>query len=219
MGGGGNSLTGILNVCLDGGLVQYYDPGGYLSNVDGCNGIYWDHVPRNEPCYAYIDFGVNYFGSTFMIKWEQDLQLIANYGNASTLSVSNVADQSSKELEASTEGMWFKTFENLSKVLWRPRDEGLNNEVSKYSLASFSTNTPRLWMNFIRYPVNTLTVQWWTDSDRTSKYISDAVITCDSFDKFRYLYIFQNYDSSPDGETDTHTGYGFNFEVISPYNP
>ena len=214
---GSNPYTGILNVCLDGGLLQYYDPNGYLSNEEGCNGIKWYRVPRDQPCYAYIDFGTNYFGSTFMIKWEQDLDLIGNYGLASTLTVSNVADQSAKQLEASTEGMWFKTFENLSKVLWRPRDEGTGNEVSKYSLINFSTNTPRLWMNFIRYPANTLTVQWWNEAERTTKYISDAVITCDSFDKFRYLYIFQNADDP--GRTDTHTGRGYNYEVISPYNP
>ena len=210
----------LIDVCTEPNLT-IYDPGG-LDIIDlvgtdrnpGCAGIFYNNVPRDENLQVYVDMGTNYFGSTFEIKFEMDIESCLLYGMASLLSLSNVAPQSQAQLEATTEGMNLKTSRNLNKVLWRLRDEGTGNEDSSYSVASFSTNTPRLWCNFIRNPVTTLTMQWWEDADRTSKYIGDSVITCDSFDKFRYIYLFQNRFQA--GKTDTIRGYGYNYEIISP---
>jgi hypothetical protein len=185
-----------MSACTD---FTFYDPNNRVTKIDdagdpGCTGIKAWEVARDEECYVYKDMGGGYFGAEFVLEWRMDIDNVGNYGNCSMITLSNTAPESLNTHFADDYGISFYILKNLARVLFRLKDEAnAGSEASAYSVTLSTTNVPICYMRMIR-DSDLLTLQFYTDAARTTKYIADMTTPCGTggSNHYRYLYVCQS---------------------------
>jgi len=161
----------------------------------------------NDTAYAYKDYGASYFG-----EFDIDLQVYINtQGSSSLMNVfclSNTADATGGGMNTANDGICIN-FTRFGDDGWRIRNYNDDNNSDLIAGAAYQTR----YLTLTRVG-STMTLNLYTDSNRTTHASGSPVTANVPTTKFRYLYAFASGGS--DGWAgSTSAGTTSNIEIVS----